>query len=151
MAKFTLSPWSSTFPRLFPECWCHWQPPSLLNIPCPAAVSVLLLRNVSTRWQHFRIPHSNGAKGALMKPAFLSCHLECHVAEERPRASIPLTLPLWQTLISEKSLSLRWLSFLGEGFEKGNWNRDPHQGETWRPAGFSKLVQRRGLTIPGMH
>jgi len=54
-------------------------------------------------------------------------------------------------LISEKSLSLRWLSFLGEGFEKGNWNRDPHQGETWRPAGFSKLFQRRGLTIPGMH
>ena len=45
------------FPSLFPEC--YGQPPGLLNTPCPAPeVSMLLLWDVSTRRQHFRIPHS---------------------------------------------------------------------------------------------
>ena len=30
----------------------------------------------------------NGAEGALVKLAFLSCHLECHVPEKSPGASV---------------------------------------------------------------
>ena len=156
MAKFTLSLWSSTFPRLFPQCWCHWQRPSLLNIPCPAAeVSLLQLWGVSTRRQHFRIPHS---PLSLMEPRGPWWNLPVWVVlwnamcqRNAPGLLSPPTLSLWQMLTPEKSLSLRWLLFLGEGFEKDNWNRDPHQLETWRSAGFSKLFQHRGLTIPGMH
>ena len=121
-----------TFPRLFPERCCHWQPPGLLNIPCSAAeVSLLLLWDVSTRWQHFHL--FNGAKGALVTLAFWAviwnamCQRKAHLT---PYLTCEKCWPL----------CLRRRSVLGDDFENSNWPRDRHQRETWRSAGFSKLL-----------
>ena len=55
--------------------------------------SVAVMRRVHKAAALTHSPLCNGAQGALVKPAFRSCPFECHVPEERPRASVIGLLP----------------------------------------------------------
>ena len=68
--------------------------PSEHSLPCSRGFSVAVMRCVHKVAALLHFPTLfNGAEGALVKLAFLSCHLECHVPEESPRASVVWLLP----------------------------------------------------------
>ena len=99
-----------------------------------------------------------------MNLACLSCNSECYWPEKAQGLLlsdfIPLILHSQQMLAPAKSLCLRQLSFLGEGFETDSWRGDPHQLETrWlfealQPQGLDHTWDALGLNLllgDGLH
>ena len=113
-----------TFPSLFPECWCHWQPLGLLNIPCPAVeVSVLLLWVVSTRRKHFRIPHSLMGPKEFSETCLPELQFGMLLARKSPRASIVWLHPPDTSLTTNVGPCKISVFEAAVVFRGGLWNR----------------------------
>ena len=103
---------------------CTAPGPSEHSLPCSRGFSVAVTRCVHKAAALLHFPTLfNGAEGALVKLAFLSCHLECHVPEKSPGASVVWLLPTntslatnvdpWKTTVFEAAVVV-W---------GGLWNR----------------------------
>ena len=129
-----------------PHLWrlLHWQVDSLpaghLGSPGEpqALASKLLLREMSTRWQHSPCPSRVSlATGTLEKGTFLGCRSEWTVPGLCLMTSSPPPEPLRQIPDPAKA----------EAEGAGRW--EAHHWETWRPGNLSKLFQRRGSIVLG--
>ena len=73
--------------------------PSEYSLPRRRGFSVAVMRCCAQGGSTSEFPtFSNGAEGALVTLAFLSCHLECHVPEESPFDFLPRKLDLRKML-----------------------------------------------------